>query len=327
MNPSQSVATLRPDLSGSLEEFDLAMDREGFIANRVAMPIEVASQAGTFGKLPIEELLRNAVTRRAPGAPYSRSSAKFLPATYATEEHGHEGVVDDREAKMYAEYVDAEAVEAMVAQDVVLRALELRVAAMLFNATTWTGAALTTGITNEWDKNHASDAVPIQDVQDAMFKVYDNSGLKPNALIINWKVFQRLRLLDQIQDAVASSGAGDSVLQNRISAQQIAQALGIDEVIVAGASQNTAKEGQNAVVAQAWSEEYAMVAKVAKTPNHKEPCVARIFHWGDDGSSIGAAMETYREEGVRGEIVRARMDTAEFVMYTQAAHLLSNVTT
>ena len=57
-SPSTALATLRPDLGGSFEEFDLAMDRQGFIATRVLPVLEVAKASGVFGKIPIEQLLK-----------------------------------------------------------------------------------------------------------------------------------------------------------------------------------------------------------------------------------------------------------------------------
>ena len=41
----------------------------------------------------------------------------------------------------------------------------------------------------------------------------------------------------------------------------------------------------------------------------------------------GGMVESYREEAVRGEVIRVRHDTAEVVLYKEAAHLLSNITT
>ena len=107
-SPTSALSTQRPDLAASLEEFDLMMDAEGFIGHRALPVTPVASQAGSFGKIPIEQLLQNRETSRAAGSGYNRGNWEFEPATYATEEHGLEEPVDDREAAMYANYFDAE---------------------------------------------------------------------------------------------------------------------------------------------------------------------------------------------------------------------------
>jgi hypothetical protein len=322
--PSSSLATLRPDLATFLE-FDLESERAGYIATQVFPVVDVLSQAGNFGKIPLEQLLEQRSTRRAPGAGYGRGSFKFETATYSTEEHGVEEVVDDREAKMYAEYFDAEAVSTLRAFSAVLRNAEARVADAVFNATTWNGAALTTGIAHEWDD--AVNCVPITDVEAAVRKIYDGSGLWANALVINRKVLRNLRNSAQIIDRINSEGAGNASKASDVTTEMLARVFDLDYIIVAGTSKNNAKEGQAASPTQIWSDEYAMVCKVATTGDMREPCIGRTFHWSDDGSSIGGTVETYREEAVRGEIVRVRHDVDEIVLYPQAGHLLSNITT
>ena len=323
-SPSSALSTLRPDLAGSFMEFDLAMDAKGYIAQRVLPVLEVVKQAGPFGKITVESLLKDVETKRAPGAGYSRSHYVFEPVTFACEEHGLEEPVDDRESTMYAEYFKAETISAMRALYGVMRAAEKRAAALLFNATTWTGAALTTGITHEWDD--ATNAVPITDVLAAQKKVYDGSGLWPNALIINKKVFLNLREVAQIIDRIKYAGITDP-RAGAITTAALAQVFDLDHVIVAGGSKDTAKEGQSASVGQVWSDEYAMVAKIAETDDIQEPCVGRTFHWAEDGSLIGGLVESYRDETKRSDIVRVRHDVDEVRLHTESAHLLSNVTT
>ena len=323
-SPSTSLTTLRPDLASFLE-YDLESDRLGYVATKVFPVVEVASQAGVFGIIPVEQLLQQRTTNRAPGSGYSRGNFTFTTSTFACEEHGAEEPVDDRQAKMYREYFDAEQVSTMRAFSAVLRNAEQRVADAVFNTGTWNGASLTTGITNEWDD--VGNCTPITDVDAAVKKVYDGSGLWANALIINQKVFRNLRRCSQIIDAIESSGAGDPSKQSDITAEQLAQVFGLEMVIVAGASRNNAKEGQSVSPVQIWSDEYAMVCRVATSSDMAEPCIGRIFHWAEDGSSMGGTVESYRDENIRANIIRVRHDVDELVLYPQAGHLLSNITT
>jgi hypothetical protein len=325
-SPIGSLATQRPDLATFLE-FDLESERAGYIATQVLPVMSVASQAGNFGKIPLEQLLQQRETKRSPGAGYARGNWTFDKATYATEEHGAEEPVDDREAKMYAEYFDAEQVSTMRAFSSVLRNAEERVASAVFNATTWTGGGLTTAVSNEWDSNHTANAVPITDVEAAVNKVYDGSGIWPNALIINRKVFRNLRNLDQIIDRIESAGAGNPSKPSDITEQMLAAVFDLDFVIVAGTSKNGAKEGQAASPTQIWSSEYAMVCRIATGNDMREPCIGRTFHWSNDGSSIGGTVESYRDEVIRGNVIRVRHDVDEVILYPEAGHLLSNVTT
>lgn len=321
---SGTAVTLRPDLA-SFFEFDLAMENEGFVGHKVFPVIETGLQSDNPGKIPLEQLLFNADTKRASGSGYGRGNFKFETFSYATDEHGWEEPVDDRDAQRYKELFQAESVATMRAYGVVLRNHEQRIADAVFNTTTWTGSDLTTAVTNEWDD--ASNATPIVDVEAAVQKVYDNSGLKANALIVNWKVFRNLRNCNEVTDRISASGAGDRIRARDITIDQLKAVFDLDHVIVAGASKNTANEGQAASISQIWSNEYAMVCRVSDSIDMRDPCIGRTFHWSEDGSSVGGTIEQYRDEKVRSEIIRVRHDTDEVVMYAQAGHLLSNITT
>lgn len=323
--PSPSTALQRPDLGASLEQFDVEANNMGFIGDKVAPAIDVAEPSMNIGKIPLKALLAERDTKRASGAGYARQNYEFDHFSFATEEHGAEEVIDDRRAKLYARYIDAEMVATKRAQGSVLRNRELRIANLLFNATTWNGAPLTTSISTEWST--WASAVPIADVAAAAEKVFENSGLVANALILNSKVYRNLINNASIIDRVKYSGIDDP---KNITAQVLAAVLfpGVPDarIIVAGAIRNSANPGAAASPTRIWSSEYAMVARVANSNDPQEPCVARSFHYTEDGSQLGGLVESYRDDTVRGDIVRVRHETDELVMYTEAAHLLSNLT-
>ena len=317
--PSTALTQLRPDL-GSFMEFDLAASRSGFIGLQVLPSMDVAVQAGQFGKITIESLLQQRDTQRAPGAGYARSDYQFTTDSFATEEHGAEEPVDDREARMYSNYFDAEAMAALRARDVVLRNFETRVADAVFNATTWTP----TSVTNEWDD--ATNATPIADVEAAITRLRAN-GIKGNALVVSWSTYRDLRVCDDITAVIQSSGAGDRTEPADITPAKLAEVFDLDFVLVGDGQKQNAIEGQASSLADVWSNEYAAVCKVASSNDIREPCVGRTFHWAEDGSMIGGVMESYRDETVRSDIIRARMDTQEKVIHTEALELLDNITT
>jgi hypothetical protein len=107
----------------------------------------------------------------------------------------------------------------------------------------------------------------------------------------------------------------------------LAQVFDLDYVIVAGATRNNAKEGQTAAPQQIWLDTRAMVCKVATSQDMSEPCIGRTIHWAEDGSSVGGTFEEYREEAVRGKVLRVRHQVQELILYPQAGHLLTAITT
>lgn len=313
--PSSSLSTLRPDLAGSMMEIGEEALLRKFVALRVAPVREVAAASGNFAIIPVEELLKVAATGRAPGSGYSRFGSKFEPATYACEEHGAEEPVDDREAAMYAQYFDAELMAAVRARSVVLRNFEARWAA-LAHAISGTTAAGTA-----WSS--PSTATPIANVRTAKLAVYAATGLVPNVLVVAWSRYEYLRDCAEIVDRVKYSGQNPN--REAITEAAVAQALGVDELIVAGAPYNSAAEGQTATLASVWTESEAYLVCRPNTGDVREPCWGRTFHWGEDGSQIGGLVETYRDETVRSNIVRSRMDVDEKVMYAGAARRITGV--
>lgn len=321
--PSNSLATLRPDLAASFEEFAAEMDANGFVGYQVLPLVEVANKAGSYGVIPVKELLRNHSTSRAPGAMYSRTDWQFETKVYNCQEHGLEGVVDDITANMYRNYFDAEAVTARRLRYSVMAEAESRIASAVFNATTWSGGALTTAVSTEWST--VATAAPVSDVAAAKEAVFTSCGMYPNALIISRRVFHNLRRCAQVIDLCKSQGFMD-VRQGSIGAQQLAQVFDLDRVIVAGSARNSAAEGGTVSIAPRWSGEYAMVARIATSNDFSEPCIGRSFYWSADGGDPMGTVEQYRDETRRGEVLRVRHDVAETIIYPQAGHLLSNIT-
>ena len=318
-SPDKSLATLRPDLAESFEEFDPEADREGFIGHRVMPVVEVESATGKFGKLSIEHLLQTRDTLRAPGGGYSRQQHQFTEDSYITEEHGAEEVIDDNDSKMYQDFFDHELVATKRARDAILRNAEIRIADKLFNTTNFTPTTVTT----EWSV--LTSSAPITDVEAAVQRLWNTTGIRANALIVNWKVFRNLRNTTQIVDRIKYSGIDDPKAE-KITESMLAEVFGIRYVIVAGSPKNTANEGAAVSISPIWSDEYALVTRVSNSADFREPCIGRTMHWSEDGSSIFGTVEEYREEDKRSTIIRVRHQVDEKILYSELGELLDNIT-
>jgi hypothetical protein len=319
-SPTTSLATLRPELAASLMEFDLMMDAGNFIGQRVFPVFNVQKQSGAFGKVKLKSLLQSRESTRTALGGYNRSDWEFDDDSYTTKENGLESRLDDREKEMYSDYFDASLMCTMRAQRGVLENQEKRIAAKVFNASTYTPTA----ITNEWDDY--PNATPITDVEAKVQAIWSASGLWPNAMVINRKVFRNLRNCAQIIDRLKYQGFVDVRAEN-INEQALAAVFDIPMLMVAGGTKNIANEGAEASISSIWSDEYCWIGRVATTMDFKEPCVGRVFHWAADGSQERGLVESYREEQTRSEIFRVRHDVDEKELHTASGGLLSNVTT
>lgn len=314
--PSTALSTLRPDLAGSFQEFDLEMDAKGFVAQRVLPPLDVAKPSGTFGKIKIASLLAQRDTLRAPGSSYARQRYEFEKDSYATEEHGAEDPVDDKEAEMYGDYLNAEQTATARARDVVMRNYEQRVATLLQTTGSFTNAAAATA----WST--IATAVPLTDIETRVQSIWNATGIKPNAIVIPYVAFRNFRNCAQVVDRIKYSGLHNPAAGN-ITLDAIAALLDIPNVIVAGAKKNGANEGQTASLSNVWTATVVGLGVIATNNDVKQPCVGRTFHYSADGSQMGGVVETYREEQTRSDVVRVRQDTDEKLLYSACWQLIT----
>lgn len=328
---SPTSAIRRVELGATLSEFDLLADRKKFIGPRVFRPRFSSKDSGDFGVVPVEQLLRaDGNITRAPRAGYARDDLTFGTAAFKTAEKGVEEVLDDRELALYRDLLDAEQVHSDRGIDRVCRNYELAVAAATYDTSVWTGEALTLTLTSEWDD--AEGATPVADIEAGRRKIIDNCGMEPNALIVNRKQFHALKESADIRDRLVY-WAGQAQQPKTITPIIMAGLMGLDYVLVAGGIKNTAAEGQDAVFAPIWSDEYAMLARVAETDDPAEACIGRTFVWAEDGPAslgndeeIAVIVEEYRAEGVRGSVLRIRTDWGLKVMMPTCGVLIDNVT-
>lgn len=318
-SPSTSLATLRPDISGSFTEFDVEQNINGFVWDKLMPAFPVAQASGNFGIIPVEQLLASRDTKRAPGSGYARGKFTFKPGTFATVENGAEEPIDDNEAAMYRDYFDAEVVSALRARWAVLSNAEKRVLDQLLDTSVFSNAAAAVN----WDT--PATAKPIDDVEAAVTAIYDASGIWPDTIGLSRKTFRLLRNCDQIIERIASSGAGSPTKATDITEAMLSAVFDLPKLVVAGSTQNTAGEGQDAVLSQMWDQSKVFVGKTSDSNDFREPCVGRTFHWDADGGQIAGTVETYRDETVRADIARVRHQTDEKVLYPEAGYVITGI--
>lgn len=323
-NPTNNTFERREDLGMRYDEFDTAMNRLGFIGHRV-MPILVRNrQSGKFPRVPISEYLQNLRTIRNPDGTYTRSKREFSDDTYDTKEYGLEAILDDRTIAKYDDLIDAEVFEGEVLENALLTDYERAVAALMFNATTFSGKTAAVG--TPWSTS--ATATPVTDVNTAITNVRLASGVKPNAVILNEVEFRNAIRCNQVIDNLKYQGFQDA-RPGEIGKQALAISLNVDEVIVAESVYNTKEVGITPVLADTWPNDYVLVARVARTNNPTERCVGRTFMWdregATDGERMGVIAETYYEDQRRGGVLRRRTDWGLETMQLECGYLLTSV--
>ncbi|MGD9632547.1 MAG: hypothetical protein AB7G28_22760 [Pirellulales bacterium] len=314
----------REDLGMRFDEFDLAMNRLGFIAHRVMPIVPRGRSSGKFPRIPIDQYVQRLNVKRNPDGTYNRSKREFSDDTYDTAEYGLEAPLDDRTVERYNDLLDAEVFEGEVIENSLLMEYEIQVATLHFNAGTYAGR--TSGVSTPWST--VATATPVTDVNTAITNVRASSGVKPNAVILNDVEFRNAIRCSQVIDTLKYQGYQDA-RPGEISQQALAISFNVDEVIVASGMYNTKEPGVPAALGDIWPNDMVLVARVAKTRNPMERCIGRTIMWDQEGAvngdSMGVIAERYYEEARRGGVLRRRTDWGLKNLFLNCGYLLTAV--
>jgi hypothetical protein len=318
-SPSPITTVQRPDLAVTLMEYDLQAAMAGYRGLELMPVFEAAEQSANIGRIPLEQLLNESDDARQSDGGYNRDNFQFDELFYATQDRGFEQVIDDRLKRIYRRYFDAEVVAARRARNKVLANQEKRICTLLNN----TGAFTNEAAAAVWS-NHSS-ATPISDVKKRLIAVRNASGQIPNAVAMEWEAYMHATQCDEVLDRIANTNPNQPKLVN---AQTLAKAFEVQKVVVFETQKNTKNPGQSGfTLASQWTRTQVGVGRVA-TPGDNDvinPCVGRSFHWAEDGSEIGATIEEYYSNDKRSNIIRARMDIDERLMYQECWQLITGV--
>ena len=313
----------RPDIAATLENFDLESDRQGFIGHRLFPVFETGQQNGRFPRVNTKAWLQKHDTRRASGASYPRASLDFGEDDYVTVERGLEVALDDREAAIYKDWFDFEINRARFLVDQIRRDSERRIATLAFKPSSFNSEQVK-AVAVPWSEPNST---PIQDVDSMTEAFYERNGIYPNAMVMSQSLFRRLRMNDEVKEAIQSGGAGDRTTITDITATMIGIAFGIEHVLVAGGA--TAKRGGNnpareiTLLETIWDKNYCGLFVLPKTSDLAEPTFGRVFHWSGDGSQLGGLFEEYYDDSKRCSVLRIRHEVHEKIMVKDLGSLLT----
>jgi hypothetical protein len=307
-------STPRADLGEAFHEF--SPEGMTFVAGEVLPERPVAKKAATIGVITRENVTTETGSH-ANGAGFDRVTLTSEDKSYACVDHGLEGQVTDDDRENYATDYDAEVETVQLVKTKMLIAREIRVAAALFNTGTWTGAALTTDVSGDWD---AAGSDVIGHVRSGKEVMRQNTGILPDSLLIGPVTFKSL----QANTAILAKFIGVPILTADLLRQSIAAILGIQNLYVANGVYNSAKEGQTASMADIWSDDYALLFK-RQTGSLAQPGLGRILTWVGNSGSLANGLDRvvqYREEQTESDIFRVRDYSDEFVIDPYFGHLL-----
>ena len=314
---TNAQATPRSDIHALLMQAPMA-GNELFIGDKV-FPVKGEDvKRGIYMKanLANAELLNGDAKPRASGDAYQRVNRKYDTDSFDALEYGLESVIDDSYATETERFFGLEVTEAMLLERSLRVSYEMRIAAALMNASTFTATAAAVAYT---EANLATINVPA-DVSLAKLRLLKNGHI-PNTVVMSANVFERIKRSTLLQNqvfGVVPKGAGQYLIP---SDADIAQALGVDNVLVGRAPKNANAKGQSYSGAFIWADTYVAVCYLAGG-EYTAGGVGRTIQWSLDTTGLFTP-ETYRSDERRSDILRVRQHVAEKVIDTTACELIT----
>ena len=301
-----SYTTIRADIAQAV--YEGRSNKANLFIGAEVMPIYVAdARSGEYLKINLgdSEALNDDATKIAAGAAYPRVSRKFTSDTYSTTEYGLEEILPDANSGDLARFLDVEVAVADMLLSQIQIGHEARVATATFAANGLTAVSASAPYT---EANIATFDVP-RDVADAKLELA-KYGVLPNTLVMSAPVFERIRRSTKVQNQFF--GVVPSDQSRLLSEQEVAQAVGVEKVLVGRAPKNTAAKGKAYSGGFIWNNTYLALA-FTSGGEFAAGGFGRSILWGAD-SPVPFVAETYRDEARRSNVLRVRQHVAEKVV-------------
>lgn len=289
-----------------------------YIADRVFPAVSVQKRSDRYATYDRADFLRDEVQRRNAGAPAVRIGYRTGSDTYVADEWAAAHAIDDQvRANADAPFMPEEDAVRFLTQKMLIRR-DVDFVTNYMGTGIWGVDSSGGSDFTQWS-NAAS--TPIEDIHDACFDVEAATGFLPNKLVVGRQVWYDLKNHPDIVDRVKyTSGAP-------IDTQIVARLFGLDEILVAGAVQNTRGEGLTHSGSHIVGDD-ALLVYSPPSPGLLQPAAGYTFVWsGLLGSNMGQVVERYRDEDHLSDIVRIRGAWAQKVVSSALGVFFNNCST
>lgn len=334
----QNTAALpRLDLVGALRSEDMSLD--AYIAHRILPIFPVAKPAANIPRILItdDQVL---TLKRGPKTAFQRFEGSVDTVGFSCQSSGIEEPMSAEDYSILGQD-GAEANATLRSAHAVLRARDAALVAATMSAageTLFSGQVTTATGSVAWDQ---ATGVPITDIAAASLALALRIGDCPLTLVIGRQVLADLRINAQVLARFRQiSGINDpKAVMARLTVDQLAPVLGVDEILVGSGRKNTAIKGQTAVKAWVFPDNYALLLpKISNPSDLTETCLGRTFSWDQADAEIvpgaavmnndplhGLMVESYRDEPIKADVIRTEEYTDQKILNVKAAQLIKSI--
>lgn len=295
-----------------------------YVADRVFPRVPVQKQSDLYATYSRADFLRDEVDVRQAGSHAKRSGYRTATDSYQAKEWALEHPIDDQvRANAQAPYMPEEDAVKWLTQKMLLRREKDFVAAFLSTGNIWTGSSDSQDVVGGTDFTRWSNAAstPIEDVNGEMTRIETDTGMLPNTLVVNRVVWYDLKNHPDIVDRIKYTSA------EAVTTDLVARLMGLDQVLVAAAVENTAAEGLAHSGAYLMGDK-ALLVYSAPSPGLMQPSGGYTFVWnGLIGAAEGQVIENYRDDPAHSDVISIRAAWAQKVVTADLGVLFADCST
>lgn len=295
-------------------------EQDQFIADRIFPVVSVSRPSGKFPVFGKSDLYRIQAEEVVPGgqAPdignITTSSVDFSVSWY-----WQELALNDITLAIFAAEAGLDLKEA--AARIIAQGLLLKREQDFFSSYFTTGVWGTDHTpTNKWDDE--TNGTPVDDITTAIETVLENTGFRPNVLVLSEKAFNALKKHPQVKDLIKYGGAIDKPAV--ATERTIAQIFGLEDVLVARAVYETAAKGATSSMSFVAGKNALLIYR-PKLAAPWTPSAGYTLVENFTGAKQGVALETYRDDRRKADVVRGVIAYAFVKVAADLGYFFSNV--
>lgn len=303
-------------------------DAEMFIANRAMGRKTVQKKSDLYYTFDRDSFFRSQAAERADGAEAVEVGFGIGNDTYSAKVYAVRTMVTDQQrqnADMAVEY-DTSATELVTHQLLILS--EKLFASAFFGPGIWSNqvnlATFDPGTgagDGQWNK---STSAPITLIENAIISIMQQTGRKPNRMILGAEVWAALKHNEDFLDRIRGGSTTSNVANVRL--EQVAQHFELEQIFIMNSIETTSTEGASTTARSFIGGKHALLYHALPTPRMRTPTAGTRFAW--DGwfgaGPNGIRIKRYRQESREGNWVEGQMAMVDKVMGADLGYFWQN---
>jgi hypothetical protein len=320
--PSPTRSQVHVDAVLSAMSVAYMQDEAQYFSGKFMPSIPVKKRSDVFYKFDKGDFFRDDAQERAPGTPaaeigFDVTTGQYIAKRYAAKYKLPWEVRDNADDQVQIE----QAAVGIVTQKCLIKRDRVFASNFLTNgvwAADYAGVSGSPGA-SEFKCWNVTGSTPRKDLRSYAHALQKSVGRRPNRLLLGQQAYDDLVTHGDFSDLIATDKT------KLVTPELIAQALDIEEVIVAGSVYNTAAKGQTASMSFI-AGDVALLGYVEKNPAIMKPSAGYAFSWSkyDGISAQGAAIKRWSDDDLEADIFVGEIYVAMQRVAADCAIYLSN---